>query len=95
MCPECANLQSQLAVIAKALDKLQKNNYTLSQTAEIWLDVLENKTSLRTVSYSILLTCQYDRSCFKRKKRNADQEVSAEEWLDILNPVFLISFKMF
>ena len=32
---ECANLQTQLSVVGKSLDKLQKDDYSLSKTVEI------------------------------------------------------------
>lgn len=102
---ECVNLQSQLTAVAKALDNLQKDSCNLSKTVEIWLDVQENK---ELSSYEEKIKSHFEQAltpfhylahltdpALKGKRLNANQETSAEQWLENLNPDFSVSLKMF
>ena len=84
------NFQSQLAVVVKAVYKLWKDNSTLSQTLEIWLDVSES----------------FELSFYGNQiKHRLEQAVTPFHYfanmmqikkflLKILNPVFPTSIKM-
>lgn len=102
---ECVNLQAQLSVIAKALDKLQTDSCTLGQTVEIWLDVMESK---ELSSYKDCIKHRFEEAltpfhfianitdpALQGKRLTRQQENLAEQLIEKLNPAFDVSFKMF
>ncbi|KAG8172922.1 hypothetical protein JTE90_029612 [Oedothorax gibbosus] len=102
---ECLNLQVQVAIVAKKLDTLQNDACTLSDTVEIWLDVLDSKElssykdaikrrleqALTPVHYLANMT----NPATNGKRLNKEQEALAELWLENFNPEFDVPLKMY